>query len=172
MKKSRLLMMLMAIIMVGIMAFAFAGCGNEEDVTDETTEAVTEETEDTETAATDSLLEDPEYDINVVLMNAGLAEALDATGVEYSINQFSNITNDVSIATGDEELDGVAGSLMAYAKGDTTYEDLPDYKIIGEQDGVVYVLMLPTDVRYNAEDPQQAEDYEKLTEALKTFTIE
>ena len=168
MKKSRLLMILMSIMMVGVMAFAFTGCGDQEEATDETTEAVTEETE---TGTTDSLMEDPEYDINVVLMNAGLKEALDATGVEYNINRFSNITNDVSINTGDDQLDGVAGAFMAYAKGDNEYEALPDYKIIGEQDGVVYVLMLPTDVRYNAEDPQQKADYEKLTEALKAFTI-
>ena len=169
MKKSRLLMMLMSVMMIVVMAFAFAGCGDNEEATDETTEAVAEETE---AQSTDSLLEDPEYDINVVLMNAGLGDALDATGVEYSINQFSNITNDVSINTGDEELDGVVGSFMAYAKGDTEYENLPDYQIVGEQDGVVYVLMLPTDLRYNAEDSQQSADYEKLTEALKAFTIE
>lgn len=169
MKKNRLLMILISIMMIGVIAFAFVGCGDKEEATDETTEAATEANE--EAVTTDSLLEDPEYDINVILMNAGLKETLDATGVEYSINQFSNITNDVSINTGDDELDGVAGAFMAYAKGDNEYEALPDYKIIGEQDGVVYVLMLPTDVRYNTEDPQQKADYEKLTEALKTFTI-
>lgn len=167
MRKNRLLMVLMAIMMIGIMAFAFAGCGDDGN-TEQTTEATTEEAE---TQTNGSLLDDPEYDINVVLVNAGLEEALDATGVDYSIIQFSNISNEVAInASG--EYDGVAGTFMAYEKGNTEYENLPDYQISGEKDGVVYVLMLATDVRYNAEDPQEEEEYFKLTEALKAFTIE
>lgn len=172
MKKSRLLMIIMSVMMVGAMAFAFAGCGGDEEsqATDETAEAVATE-EEPAVEGDNSLLEDPEYDIYKVLVNAGLEDVLDASGVEYDINQFSNITTEIAIKTSDDEYDGVVGSIMAYKPDDTEYKDLPDYKVIGEQDGVVYVLMLPTDVRYNAENPQQSSDYEKLTEALKTFEI-
>ena len=118
------------------------------------------------------MLEDPEFDINVILTNAGLQEALDATGADYSINKTSGTVCEVAINTGSEELDGVAGTFMAFSPDSSEYEAFPDYRICGEKDGVVYVLLSPTDVRYDANDPQQQEDYGKIREVLNAFVIE
>ena len=104
--------------------------------------------------------------------NAGLQEALDATGADYSINKTSGTVCEVAINTGSEELDGVAGTFMAFSPDSSEYEAFPDYRICGEKDGVVYVLLSPTDVRYDANDPQQQEDYEKISEVLNAFVIE
>ncbi|MCQ2546894.1 MAG: hypothetical protein MJ161_05025 [Clostridia bacterium] len=172
MKKNRLLLVLMSVIMACAMTLAFAGCGGDANTDEEAAETTAAAETETSAEVADSLLEDPEYDIYKVLEKNGLEDVLQASGVEYDVNQFSNITTEVAIKMPEgEELDGVAGVFMAYAPGDTEYESLPDYKIVGEQDGVTYVLMLPTDVRINTEDPQQSSDYEKLTEALKSFEI-
>ena len=165
MRKNRLLSIALVLMMTGIMAFAFAGCGESEEPVQETTQT-------TEETTTVSLLEDPEFDINVILTNAGLQEALDATGADYSINKTSGTVCEVAINTGSEELDGVAGTFMAFSPDSSEYEALPDYRICGEKDGVVYVLLSPTDVRYDANDPQQQEDYGKISEVLNAFVIE
>lgn len=167
MKKNSLVTLIMSIMLAGMMTLVFCGCGGSEEAEEETTITQTE----AESGETDSLLEDPEYDISVILANAGLEELLDAMGVEYSINKSGNTSNEVSIDTGGDEYDGVVGTFMAYTEGDNEYENIPDYRIIGMKDGVVYVLMLPTDLRYNPEDSRQCGDYEKLTEVLKTFEI-
>lgn len=164
MRKNRLLSAALVLILTGSLVLAFAGCGEKEEPIDETT-PTTEGTEE------ESLLEDPEYDISNVLANAGLIEALDATGVEYTLENSTTTVEEVAINTGSEELDGVAGTFMAFAQDDKAYESFPDYQIAGEKDGITYILMLPTDVRYDANDPQQTADYEKLTETLKAFVI-
>ncbi|MGN0702480.1 MAG: hypothetical protein ACI4KL_04795 [Lentihominibacter sp.] len=165
MRKNRLLAAALVLMMTGVMAFAFTGCGENEAPAEETTQT-------TEETTSESLLEDPEYDINVILTNAGLQEALDASGADYSIITTSSTVCDVAINTGSEELDGVAGTFMAFSADSSEYQDFPDYRVCGEKDGVVYVLLSPTDVRYDVNDPQQQEDYGKITEVLNAFVIE
>ena len=40
-------------------------------------------------------------------------------------------------------------TILAYAAGDKSYDVLPDYNVIGESGGLVYVAAYPTDMQYD-----------------------
>ncbi len=170
-------MILMAVMVAGMMTIAFAGCDQqEEQAEEETTTTVSEVSEET-TVALDRieqvLLTDESFDLAEALKDTDVIATLDAPGVDYYIEQDSNVCETVYISAcqDEEELDGMVGFIMAYDESDKSYEDLPDYRVAGEKDGITYVVSLATDLRYNAEDPQQTSDYEKMTEAMKSIEI-
>lgn len=165
-------MILMSAMVAGMMTIAFAGCDKQNEQTgEETTETeVTEVTEATEAPAggiSDS------FNLADVIADSGVLETLDATGVDYYVEQDSNVCESfyISACQEDETYDGMVGFVMAYDKDDTSYESLPNYRVCGEKDGVTYVVGLASDVRYNPEDLQQGSDFNKLTEAMKTIEI-
>lgn len=172
MRKSRLFMILMAVMVAGMMTIAFAGCDQQEEQTEEeTTTTVSEVSEETTVALAGGI--DESFNLAEALKDTGVIATLDAPGVDYYIEQDSNVCETVYISAcqDEEELDGMVGFIMAYDESDKSYEDLPDYRVAGEKDGITYVVSLATDLRYNAEDPQQTSDYEKMTEAMKSIEI-
>ncbi|MDO4177217.1 MAG: hypothetical protein Q4D99_07115 [Bacillota bacterium] len=167
MKKNRLLMVIIALLMTVSMTLAFAGCGQDAE------QAETENVEVTEAGEVFVAGLDESFNIAEALSDTDILETLDASGVDYYIEQYSNDSESfyLSACADDEEYDGMVGYITAYAEGDTSYEDLPDYKVLGVKDGITYVLGLATDVRVNPEDTQIAADYNKLTEAMKSLEI-
>lgn len=165
MKKSRLLMMLMAIMMVGVMAFAFAGCGSDE-TTDETKEAITEETEGTSEVATD-------FDIMTVLNENGFEEKF-STDIMYVVEQDSKTS--VSVYLKSAKVDGnggLAGTIMAFEESNTEYEKFPDYEVIGQKDGMTYITLYATDVQFGEDaDQETIDNYNGLVQKLREFTVE
>lgn len=166
MKKSRLLMMLISIVMIGAMAFAFAGCGGNEEATDETTEAVTEETEETSEATAD-------FDIMTVLNENGFEEIF-STDIMYVVEQDSETSVSVYLKSAKVEgSGGLAGTIMAFEEGNTEYEQFPDYEVIGQKDGMTYITLYATDVQFGEDADQEIIDnYNGLVQKLREFTVE
>ncbi len=155
-------MILMAVMVAGMMTIAFAGCSQQEEQTEEETTTVSEVSEET-TAAPAGVI-DESFDLAEALKDTGVIATLDASGVDYYIEQSSNVCETVYISAcqDEEELDGMVGFIMAFDESDKSYEELPDYRVAGEKDGVTYVVSLATDMRYN---------YEKMTEAMESIEI-
>ena len=71
-------------------------------------------------------------------------------------------------------------TIRAYDAGDTSYENLPSWRVCGRSYNKTYVAILPTDVQFDASSKNQAEAYRILSEWAntldennggKTFTI-
>ena len=168
MKKRSFLKFITALVLSSAMIIAFAGCGSDGTEEEVTTEATTQAT----TEATTAVVLDDSFNIDQVLMEAGLNDALNAAGAEYYMQLDSNTSQTVGINSARaDDLDGVAGTIMAFASGDQSYTEFPDYQIMGEKDGVTYILLLATDVQYNPNNQTQVREYETLVNALKNFTI-
>ncbi len=165
MKKNRL-QVLLAIMLIGITAFAFAGCGSGDENTDETTEATTEAA----TEATAST-QDPEFDLIKIARDSGIIYVI-PSNIGYTMESNNHTSASISLNSAKADgLNGTAGTLMAFDAGDTSYEDFPDYQQVGEKDGITYIMLFATDLQYNAEDSQQTQDYNDLVDALKTFRV-
>ena len=54
---------------------------------------------------------------------------------------------------------GTLVTILAYDAGDTSYEVLPEYSVIGTSDGQVYIAAFPTDVQFDESDKKSYSDY-------------
>jgi len=170
------------LLLTGLMlmtAAAFAACDsdtNEKSTVDTTEAQTTEATEATEaTEQTTTAGESGDYDI---MEGSRLVE----NGSELLLygNDFMIImpndddwkyekTSDtsMSIYLEDAREDGYDGNLvtiMAFDPEDTSYEQFPDYAVAGHGKNVnkTFIALFPTDVQFNPQDPDQAEDYQEL----------
>ena len=50
-------------------------------------------------------------------------------------------------------------TILAYDAGDESYDVLPEYNIIGESDGKVYIAAYPTDMQYDSNNKKAVADY-------------
>lgn len=50
-------------------------------------------------------------------------------------------------------------TILAYDAGDESYDVLPEYNIIGESDGKVYIAAYPTDMQYDSSNMKAVADY-------------
>ena len=160
--------------LIMVMVFAFAGCTGSDSGDKSTTESTNAPTEATETTdATDEAAAD-DYDImdgfNLVeqddltlLYGNGLV--LTMPDDDWGYEQTSPTC--LEIYSEDAREDGYEGhlvSIMAFDPEDTSYEDFPAYSVAGRGKTVdkVFIALFPTDVQFNPDDPDQAEDYNEL----------
>ena len=64
---------------------------------------------------------------------------------------------------------GVVVTVKAYDIGDTSYNQLQDYKIAGTNDSKIFVAIYPTNVQYNSSDPVQMTGYGTLLNWAKSL---
>ena len=50
-------------------------------------------------------------------------------------------------------------TILAYDEGDESYDILPEYNVIGESNGKVYIAAFPTDMQYESSDKKAVADY-------------
>ena len=50
-------------------------------------------------------------------------------------------------------------TILAYDKGDENYDALPEYNVIGESGGKVYIAAYPTDMQYDSSNKKAVADY-------------
>ena len=50
-------------------------------------------------------------------------------------------------------------TILAYDAGDESYDVLPEYNIIGESDGKVYIAAYPTDMQYDSSNKKAVSNY-------------
>lgn len=164
MKKSRITKLAAALFLAGMMAFAFAGCGDTQEP-EEPTEAVTETETAEETAA--------DFDIMTVLNENGFEEEFSAD-IMYEVEQDSETSVSVYLKSAKVDGDGgLAGTIMAFEEGNTEYEQFPDYEVIGQKDGMTYITMYATDVQFGEDaDQQTIDNYNGLVQKLKEFKVE
>ena len=162
------------------MIFAFAGCSGSdsgEKSATENTNATTEATETSETTTEEATVDD--YDIldgfnlvekDDITLLYGNGFVLTMPDDDWGYEQTSPTC--LQIYSEDAREDGYDGhlvSIMAFDPEDTSYEDFPDYSVAGRGKTVdkVFVALFPTDVQYNPDDPDQAEDYNELLTHVK-----
>lgn len=62
----------------------------------------------------------------------------------------------------DAGYDGLVFTLRAYDWGDNSYSELPSWHLAGQDEEKKYVVILPTDVRYDSSNGAQAEEYARM----------
>jgi hypothetical protein len=50
-------------------------------------------------------------------------------------------------------------TILAYDAGDESYDVLPEYNVIGERGGKVYIAAYPTDMQYDSSNKKAVADY-------------
>lgn len=65
--------------------------------------------------------------------------------------------------------DGTVFTLRAYDWGDSSYADIPNTRIAGASADKKYVIIMPTDVRYDASNAAQADEYNRLRAYAETI---
>ena len=53
-------------------------------------------------------------------------------------------------------------TILAYAAGDKSYDVLPDYNVIGESGGLVYIAAYPTDMQYDIGKKKDIAEYQTV----------
>ncbi len=82
------------------------------------------------------------------------------------------IDNDRSISlyniiSRDSKKGGLLCSITAYDEGDTSYEDLPSFTEAGQAGGKTIVVIYPTDVQFDTNNAQAAEEYKVVFQQLE-----
>ncbi len=163
---------------ITIMVFGFAGCSDSDSGEKSATENTNASTEATETAETDGTATD-DYDIldgfnlvekDDITLLYGNGFVLTMPDDDWGYEQTSPTC--LQIYSKDAREDGYEGhlvSIMAFDPDDTSYEEFPEYSVAGRGKTVdkVFVALFPTDVQYNPDDPDQAEDYNELFTHVK-----
>ena len=157
---------------VAVMVFAFAGCGgsNTDKSTTEATSASTSETTETTTASADdydimSGFELQEYGSELLLYGNDFLLIM-PNDDDWGYEKLSPTSLEIYLKDAREDgLDGHLVTIMAFDPDDTSYEDFPEYAVAGHGPncGKTFIALFPTDVQYNMEDEDQAEDYEELS---------
>ena len=156
---------LLALLLALVLAVAMTACGSKEESSEEPLSDATQTEEQAETeVATD------DYDIaaNIRLAGGGDEKAVDTDHFtltlthgdtwDYEIDSKTSITF-YNIAGREAGCGGRLLTLIAYEPGDTTYEEMPHYCVVGEKDGKVYVAEFPSDVQADVENEQNMNDY-------------
>lgn len=65
---------------------------------------------------------------------------------------------------------GYNGTLFTISRyTDTSYQNLPNYQVLGTGNNAAFVLELPTDVQYPTDDEAVKQEYQKLSDDLNTI---
>ena len=57
-------------------------------------------------------------------------------------------------------------TILAYDAGDENYDILPEYNVIGERGGKVYIAAYPTDMQYDSSDKKAVANYMAVFEEV------
>lgn len=163
-KLSKIVCLLMALVLMIVMT----ACGSKKESTEEpVTDAQTEEQASTDEASDDydiaanlKLMGDPEGVKIVDTDHFTLTLPLGGTW-DYDYDSKTSITF-YNIAGREADCGGRLFSLVAYEPGDTSYENLPHYSVVGEADGKVYVAEYPSDVQADIEVEEHMEQYQTV----------
>lgn len=164
--------------LITTMVFAFAGCSGSDSGEKSATENTNAPTEATETSETTEATAD-DYDIldgfnlvekDDITLLYGNGFVLTMPDDDWGYEQTSPTV--LQIYSKDAREDGYEGhlvSIMAFDPDDTSYEDFPAYSVAGRGKTVdkVFIALFPTDVQFNPDDPDQAEDYNELQNHLE-----
>ena len=164
---------------ITVMVFAFAGCSDSNSGEKSATESTNAPTEATETQDTTEEATVDDYDIldgfnlvekDDITLLYGNGFVLTMPDDDWGYEQTSPTC--LQIYSEDAREGGYEGhlvSIMAFDPDDTSYEDFPDYSVAGRGKTVdkVFIALFPTDVQYNPDDPDQAEDYNELFNHVK-----
>ncbi len=174
----KMIALLMSIMLV--LAFTACGSGSEPEPEAEPevqTEEQTEQTEQTEEQAPETTGSE-EYNIasNLMLAGGGAEKAIDTdyftitlthgSSWDYEVDSNTSITI-YNVASRDADYGGRLVSILAFDAGDTSYEVLPSYNVIGEKNGKVYIAEYPSDVQVDPSNDQAVEDYEAVFQEVK-----
>lgn len=140
------------------------------DDADELTENITENTIENTTDEANNIVEDSKNPETVEKHYMGVTYYLPAYFEKYVVVQ----ETERGIVYYDEgalgEADGHLFSILYYS--DSGYEQLPNYKIIGNDGGYTYVFYYPSDVQFDPANEAAAEEYQILANAsnnIKAF---
>ena len=64
------------------------------------------------------------------------------------------------------DLGGKLVTILAYDAGDESYDVIPEYNVIGESNGKVYIAAYPTDVQFDESDKKSYGDYQAVFEEV------
>ena len=64
------------------------------------------------------------------------------------------------------DLGGKLVTILAYDAGDDSYDVIPEYNVIGESNGKVYIAAYPTDVQFDESDKKSYGDYQAVFEEV------
>ena len=168
--RNRLFKVLMVSVMVITLAFAVAGCGSHSESDQDSTPVETKADTTTEALepfdiASNLTFEDgqtadgePTAVLDTDYFTLILAPADDWA---YEVNDESSITI-YDIAARDAGVGGHLATIIAYDKGDKSYEQLPSYTVAGESGGKVYVVEYPSDVQFDPQNKTYLPMYEQL----------
>jgi len=84
----------------------------------------------------------------------------------YEIDNNNTITI-YNIIARDSKTGGLLCSITAYDEGDTSYEDLPSFTEAGQAGGKTIVVIYPTDVQFDTNNAQAAEEYKVVFQQLE-----
>ena len=137
---------------------------------DAETEVVTEEPTDTQEAQED-------YDIaaNLKLKDKDGVKTLSTDHFmmtlthgkswDAKVNSKSSITI-YNTALYEANHGGKLVTILAYDAGDESYDVLPEYNVIGERGGKVYIAAYPTDMQYDSSDKKAVANYMAVFEEV------
>ena len=137
---------------------------------DAETEVVTEEPTDTQEAQED-------YDIaaNLKLKDKEGVKTLSTDHFmmtlthgkswDAKVNSKSSITI-YNTALYEANHGGKLVTILAYDAGDESYDVLPEYNVIGERGGKVYIAAYPTDMQYDSSDKKAVANYMAVFEEV------
>lgn len=80
---------------------------------------------------------------------------------DAKVNSKNSITI-YNVALNKAKRGGKLVTILAYAAGDKSYDVLPDYNVIGESGGMVYVATYPTDMQYDGGKEKDVADYQAV----------
>ena len=185
--------MLLAVLMSVMLAAALAGCGGGAEPADKTAPEAGAETVDNSEAAENaesggsdevtidtSEPEEGRTEYNIVSgldvsvdgdmktietdhfkLTLPLADTWDCESYNYTSFTVYNIDSRNEIGG------GVLMTILVFEPEDTDYEEFPNYSVIGESGGKVYVALYPTDVQYVYEDEKITSDYQTVSEVIE-----
>lgn len=169
---------MIALLLSIMLIFAMTACGSGTEAEPEAEPQANEQTEEQTGEQTETTTEAPaEYDIasNLQLAGGGDEKAIDTDHFtitlthgstwDYEVDSKTSITI-YNVASREADLGGRLVSIIAYEAGDTEYEMLPSYGVIGEKDGKMYIAEYPTDVQYDFNDEQITADYQAVYEEV------
>lgn len=169
--------------LISAMAFAFAACGDSDTGEKSTTEpqtAVTDNTEATEATEATTAEASDDYDIMEGFKLEESGSELLLYGNDFLLIMPNNddwgyeqtAPNSLLIYDKEGREDGYSGDLvtiMAFDPSDTSYEEFPSYTIAGTGKNVnkTFIAMFPTDVRFDPNDQEDAEEYMALSDHVR-----
>ena len=80
---------------------------------------------------------------------------------DAKVNSKNSITI-YNVALNKSKRGGKLVTILAYAAGDKSYDVLPDYNVIGESGGLVYIAAYPTDMQYDIGKKKDIAEYQTV----------